>query len=46
MMPTTGGWENYTPSERVFSMCGLVDTAKRSSLLGVLIKKHVFLYKI
>ena len=33
-----------TPSERVFSICGLVDTAKRSKLLGESIQKQVFLY--
>ena len=33
-----------TPSERVFSICGLVDTAKRSSLLGESIQKQIFLY--
>ena len=33
-----------TPSERVFSICGLVDTAKRSNLLGESIQKQVFLY--
>jgi len=32
------------PSERVFSIRGLVDTAKRSSLLGESIQKQVFLY--
>ena len=29
-----------TPSKRVFSICGLVDTAKRSSLLGESIQKQ------
>ena len=34
--------ENSTPSEHVLSICGLVDTAKRSYLLGVSIEKQVF----
>jgi len=34
-----------TPSERVFSICGLVDTVKRSNLLGESIQKQVFLHK-
>ena len=33
-----------TPSERVFSICGLVDTTKRSNLLGESIEKQVFLH--
>ena len=33
-----------TPSERVFSICGLVDSPKRSKLLGESIQKQVFLY--
>ena len=33
-----------TPSKRVFSMCGLVETAKCLNLLGVSIKNLVFRY--
>ena len=33
-----------TPSERVFYICGLVDTTKRSNLLGESIEKQVFLH--
>ena len=42
MMPTTGGWENYTPSERVFSMCGLVEeiSKKLTSLSGSMILRY------
>ena len=36
--------KNSTPSERVFSICGLVDTAKLLNLLGVSIKNKVFRY--
>ena len=33
-----------TPSDRLFSICGLVDNAERSNLLGVSIKNQVFCY--
>ena len=33
-----------TPSERVFSICGVVDTARRSRLTGKSIEKQVFLH--
>lgn len=33
-----------TPSERVFSICGLVDTAKRSKMLGASIEAQVFVH--
>ena len=33
-----------TPSERVFSICGLVDTAKRSKMLGESIEAQVFVH--
>ena len=33
-----------TPSERVFSICGVVDTAKRSCMVGESIEKQVFLH--
>lgn len=33
-----------TPSERVFSICGLVDTAKRSQMLGESIEAQVFVH--
>lgn len=33
-----------TPSERVFSICGVVDTAKRSRMTGNSIEKQVFLH--
>ena len=33
-----------TPSERKFSICGLLDTAEWSNLLGVSIEKQVFRY--
>ena len=36
--------ETSTISKRVFLICRLVDTVKRSSLLGVLIEKQVFQY--
>ena len=36
--------ETSTPSERVLSVCGVVDTAERSNILGVSIEKQVFCY--
>ena len=33
-----------TPSERVFSICGIVDGTKRSSLLGESIETQVFVH--
>jgi len=33
-----------TPSERVFSICGVADTAKRSRMTGESIEKQVFLH--
>ena len=36
--------ETSTPSERVFSICGLVHTTKRSNLLGLSMEKQVFCY--
>ena len=33
-----------TTSQRMFSICVLVDSDKRSNLLGLLIKNQVFLY--
>ena len=33
-----------TPSERVFSICGVVDIAKRSCMVGESIEKQVFLH--
>ena len=33
-----------TPSERVFSICGIVDTAKRTRLLGESVEAQVFLH--
>lgn len=33
-----------TPSERVFSICGVVDTAKRSCMVGESIENQVFLH--
>jgi hAT family C-terminal dimerisation region len=33
-----------TPSERVFSICGIVNTAKQSSLVGKSIEDQVFLH--
>ena len=38
-VPTTS-----TPSERVFSICGIVDSAKRSSLSGKSIEDQVFIH--
>ena len=35
--------ETSTPSERVFSICGLADTAERSNNLGLLIQKSSIL---
>ena len=37
--------ENSIPSERLLLICGLVDTAKQSNILGILTEKQVFLYK-
>ena len=34
--------DTSTPSERMFSICSLVDTAKRLNILGVLIENQVF----
>ena len=36
--------ETSTPSERMFSICGLVDTSEGLILLGVSIEKQVFHY--
>ena len=33
-----------TPSERVFSICGIVNTAKRSRLSGKSIENQVFIH--
>ena len=33
-----------TPSERVFSICGVVDSARRSKMTGESIQKQVFLH--
>ncbi len=33
-----------TPSERVFSICGIVDSARRSKMTGESIQKQVFLH--
>ena len=35
-----------TPSERVFSICGVVDTAKRSCMLGESIENQVFMHNM
>ena len=36
--------ETSTPSERVFSICGSVDTDEQSNLLRLSIEKQVFRY--